>query len=93
MDIPRKIKKICMHCGGYTFKRRPVGLWAYCTVWEKWLDDAPVKTPPGKRSCEGFFVKGEPRNLEPVLTVADMRRIREKNMGHNERKGPNEKNV
>ncbi|BBO74419.1 hypothetical protein DSCW_18360 [Desulfosarcina widdelii] len=47
-----------MHCGGYSFKRRPVGLWAYCTVWKKWADDDPDKPPPGKRSCDKFFSKG-----------------------------------
>lgn len=64
MDTVPKIarhieKRICMYCGGYTFRKRPVGLWAYCTVHEKWADDDPKKPLPGKQSCDRFFVKGE----------------------------------
>ena len=58
MDIDRKIdKRICRLCGGYTFRRRPAGLWAYCTVFEKWADDDPAKPTPGERTCGRFYLK------------------------------------
>ena len=59
MDIPRKIeKRVCATCGGYTFRRRPIGTWAFCTAWGKWAEEDPERPPIGERTCERYFIEG-----------------------------------